>query len=98
MIRTTITFFLVLIMNYGYSQAGITGFSSDKAAVQHTLEGKFDDNLSKENIGATIKKLAAKPHAVGSPAGKENALYIESLMKKWGWDAEIETFEVLFPT
>ncbi len=32
------------------------------------------------------------------PGSKANAEYILSLYKKWGWDAQIETFHVLFPT
>ena len=38
------------------------------------------------------------PHHLGSPGDKANAEYILSLYKKWGWDAQIETFHVLFPT
>ena len=62
------------------------------------LESLFDKNLSAENIGATMKKLSSVPHHLSSPADKANAEYILGLYKKWGWDAEIETFHVLFPT
>ncbi|MDQ2752235.1 MAG: M28 family peptidase, partial [Bacteroidota bacterium] len=42
--------------------------------------------------------LSAVPHHISSPGSKANAKYILSLYKKWGWDAQIETFHVLFPT
>jgi N-acetylated-alpha-linked acidic dipeptidase len=76
----------------------ISGFNTSSANAQVQLESKFDAGLSRENIGQNIKRLSAKPHAIGSAAGKENAEYILGLYKSWGWDAKIETFHVLFPT
>lgn len=76
----------------------VTGFSEKNVPTQLLLEKSFDNNLSKENIGKNIKKLSSKPHHIGSPGSKENAEYILSLFKQWGWDAKIETFHVLFPT
>jgi N-acetylated-alpha-linked acidic dipeptidase len=35
---------------------------------------------------------------VGSPYDKQNAEWILAQYKQWGWDAHIETFDVLFPT
>jgi N-acetylated-alpha-linked acidic dipeptidase len=45
-----------------------------------------------------MKRLSARPHHVGSPYDRENAEWILSHFKEWGWDAHIENFEVLFPT
>ncbi|MBV9541457.1 MAG: M28 family peptidase [Alphaproteobacteria bacterium] len=45
-----------------------------------------------------MKRMAAEPNHVGSPHDKANAEYTLSLFKSWGWDAHIETFEVLYPT
>jgi N-acetylated-alpha-linked acidic dipeptidase len=76
----------------------ISGFTSVSAETQLQLEAKFDAGLNREHIGENIKRLSAKPHNTGSPGCKENAEYILSLYKSWGWDARIETFKVLFPT
>ena len=76
----------------------ISGFTATSANEEKQLEARFDSGLSRENIGQNIKRLSAKPHAIGSPAGKENAEYILNLYKSWGWDAKIEIFHVLFPT
>lgn len=76
----------------------IMGFTAPSALAQAQLEASFDAGLSREDIGVNIKHLSAKPHAIGSPAGKEYAEYILNLYKGWGWDAKIETFHVLFPT
>ena len=45
-----------------------------------------------------MKRLSARPHHVGSPYGKENADFIASQFKSWGFDTKIEQFDVLFPT
>ncbi|MFM8833493.1 MAG: M28 family metallopeptidase, partial [Cytophagales bacterium] len=51
-----------------------------------------------KNIDDWIKHLSARPHHVGSPYGKANAEFMRDLFKSWGYDAEIETYYVLFPT
>ena len=45
-----------------------------------------------------MEHLSAKPHHTGSAYDKENAEWILARLKEWGWDAKIETFDVLFPT
>ena len=42
--------------------------------------------------------LTSHPHHVGSPHDKANADYMLNLFKSWGYDATIETYNVLFPT
>src|ERR1700690_2087445 len=97
--KILISILLILIIQFSLAQTNkITGFYQKNIDKELNLESAFDKNLSKENIGETIKKLSAKPHHISSPGDKENAEYILSLYKKWGWDAQIETFHVLFPT
>ena len=84
--------------HYVSAQKGISGFTEKSVAAQRQLEQKFDALLSAKNVGQKIKEYSAKPHYLGSAGGKEVA---ESLLKKfiaWGWDAKIETYQVLFPT
>src|SRR5450432_937751 len=45
-----------------------------------------------------MRHLTARPHHVGSPYDKENAQWILAKFKEAGFDAKIETFDVLFPT
>src|SRR6185312_14953865 len=99
MTRLYITFLLLLFCGVSFGQNNsIAGFNKKNTETQLTLESKFEQNLSAENIGAMMQKLSAVPHHLSSEAGKKNAEYIVSLYKKWGWDAQIETFHVLFPT
>lgn len=77
----------------------IVCFSSKaQESEQKILEGKFDGLLKKEHIGANIKEFSAKPHHLGSAEGKEIAQKIQAQFKSYGWDSEIETYYVLFPT
>ena len=45
-----------------------------------------------------MQHLSARPHNVGSPYDKENAEWILAKFQEYGFDAHIETFDVLFPT
>ncbi|MDQ2658690.1 MAG: M28 family peptidase, partial [Bacteroidota bacterium] len=76
----------------------ISGFSETHAKLQQQAEKKFDALLKAENLQAWTKRLSAQPHHLGSPFGKESAEFIRDQFKAWGYDAEIETFQVLFPT
>lgn len=67
-------------------------------SIQSEVEKKFDSYLNPADLNARLKILSAQPHHVGSPYDKENAEFILSQYKNWGWDAHIETFYVLFPT
>ena len=80
------------------AQTKISGFTEKAAADEKQLEQKFDASLSAQRIGQYIKELSAVPHHVGSPGGKAVAENILSKFKSWGWDAQIETYQVLFPT
>lgn len=76
----------------------IKGFTAQSAQQQSATEQKFDAQLDAANIGSTIKELAAKPHNVGSAGSREVAENILAKMKSYGFDAHIETFNVLFPS
>ena len=47
---------------------------------------------------AWLKRLSARPHHLGSPYNKQNADFIASQFKSWGYDTKLEEFHVLFPT
>src|SRR5262245_49975962 len=74
------------------------GFSKDNSDRERALEKQFDSYLKRDNLRDWMKRLSARPHHVGSPYGKENADFIAGLFKSWGYDTEIERFDVLFPT
>lgn len=99
MFKPILTFLFLFILHSSFAQnKKIIGFNEKNVDGQLSLESQFDKNLSAENIGETMKILSAKPHHISSPGSKANAEYILDLYKKMGWDAQIETFHVLFPT
>ncbi|MEJ7624781.1 MAG: M28 family metallopeptidase [Pyrinomonadaceae bacterium] len=74
------------------------GFSTSSAASQRALEAKFDSYLNPGSQRDWMKRLSARPHYLGSPYNKTNAEFIAAQFKSWGYDTEIEQFEVLFPS
>jgi len=76
----------------------LMGFSARNSGKEKSLEAKFDALLKRENLRNWMKRLSARPHHVGSSYGKENAQFLLSLFKSWSFDAQIEQFDVLFPT
>jgi N-acetylated-alpha-linked acidic dipeptidase len=74
------------------------GFSPGASEAQLKLEAAFRALPDPENFRQDMQRLSARPHHLGSPYDKENAEWILAQMKAWGWDASIETFDVLFPT
>ncbi|HEY4114943.1 MAG TPA: M28 family peptidase [Rhizomicrobium sp.] len=65
---------------------------------QASLERNFDASINPGEMRDWLKTLASQPNQVGSPHDKTNADFILGLFKKFGWDAHIETFQVLYPT
>ncbi|MGH9159360.1 MAG: M28 family metallopeptidase [Vicinamibacteraceae bacterium] len=78
--------------------SSIAGFS-DAAATEHRAwVEKFRQLPSPDRLRETIQRLSARPHHVGSAYDKEVAEWILAQFKAWGWDAQIEEFDALFPT
>ena len=70
------------------------GVSAQTPSWEVTFRGLTDA----KNIGEYMRLLSARPHHLGSPYGKQDAEWILARFKEWGWDARIETYDVLFPT
>ena len=77
--------------------AGAASGATDPAA-QRALEQKFDAQLQASDLQAWMKQMAAEPNHVGAPHDKANAEFTQQQFRAWGWDAQIETFDVLYPT
>ncbi|MFY0253296.1 transferrin receptor-like dimerization domain-containing protein [Chitinophaga sp. 30R24] len=76
----------------------LLGYADSSAVNQLELESRFDQQLSSAHIGETIKALSSQPHHIGSARGKAVAEDILQRFQSYGWDAEIVTYQVLFPT
>ena len=65
---------------------------------QKEWEERFRSTPNPDSLREDMRRLSARPHHLGSPHDKENAEWILSKFKGWGLDAQIEVFDVLFPT
>jgi len=78
--------------------SAMLGFTVQRAAEQRALEQRFDADLNAAELREWLKRLSSAPNHVGSPHNKANAEFIRDQLKSWGWDAQLESFEVLYPT
>jgi N-acetylated-alpha-linked acidic dipeptidase len=74
------------------------GQASAVAPDTHAAEAKLDASVSSADQLGWLKDFSSAPNQVGSPHDKQNAETTLALFKSWGWDAHIETFQVLYPT
>src|SRR5579864_4444216 len=82
----------------GADEPVLQGFTMASSPVERQWEQKFRYLPSPQLMRDYMQRLSARPHHVGSPYDKSNAEWILSKFKEFGWDAHIETFQVLFPT
>jgi len=76
----------------------LRGFSPQAARAEREWEAKLQALPSTDSLREYMRRLSARPHHVGSPYDNANAEWLLSKFKEWGWQAQIETFDVLFPT
>jgi N-acetylated-alpha-linked acidic dipeptidase len=76
----------------------LLGYSAGSSVTEEGWEKKFRAAISPDAIRENMRRLSARPHHVGSPYDKDNAEWILAQFKSWGYEARIETFNVLFPT
>ena len=65
---------------------------------QKALEAAFDSSVSSADQLGWLKQMSSAPNQVGSAHDKANAEFELAQFKAFGWDAKIETFQVLYPT
>jgi N-acetylated-alpha-linked acidic dipeptidase len=80
------------------SDPRLAGYSAEASRLQVEWETKMRAIPDADSLRESMRRLSARPHHVGSPYDKDNAEWMLARFKSWGWDAKIETFDVLFPT
>jgi N-acetylated-alpha-linked acidic dipeptidase len=76
----------------------LRGFTPASSTTQLAWEAKFNAIPDPARMREAMRLLSARPHHVGSAYGKQNAEWIRDQFRSYGWQAEIEQFDVLFPT
>ncbi|MEZ4417032.1 MAG: transferrin receptor-like dimerization domain-containing protein [Gemmatimonadota bacterium] len=75
----------------------LLGFTAERARSQMELEQRFSSQLQASNLEEWMRYIVSKPIYVGSPHNKETAEWMVEQFRSWGWQAELEEFQVLFP-
>ena len=88
----------VLAVSVTGDDAALRGFKPESSVKQREWEEKLRAIPDPARLKESMRLLSARPHHVGSAYGKQNAEWILARFKEYGWDARIETFNVLFPT
>ena len=96
--RLTFLFGSVLLCCIALGQKSLMGFTDANASKQISWEKQFDAQMNAQNLDTWMKFLSSHPHHVGSAQDKANAEYIANLFRQWGYQTEISTYYVLFPT
>ena len=78
--------------------APLRGFSPAQARVQREWEAKFKAIPDPARLRENMRRLSARPHHVGTAFGRESAEWMRDQFRSYGWQAELERFDVLFPT
>ncbi len=96
----TIYFFASLLFFAGtvVAQKKVMGFTDSAAITQLKWEKAFDAQLNTRDLDEWMQFISSRPHHLGSPHGKANADYMAGLFRQWGYQTEIATYHVLFPT
>ncbi len=81
-----------------HETSAMFGFSPGAATAQQNLEQRFDAQLDPAEQRRWLQQMSAQPNQVGAPHNKANAEFMLAKFREWGWDAHIETFNVLYPT
>jgi N-acetylated-alpha-linked acidic dipeptidase len=76
----------------------LIGYATDASATEEQWEQKFRAIPEPDQVRENMRRLSAFPHHVGSAYDKDNAEWMLAKFKAWGFDAQIENFDVLFPT
>ncbi|MDZ4730060.1 MAG: M28 family peptidase [Xanthomonadales bacterium] len=81
-----------------FADETILGFTESASAAQRTMEAQMDADIDPADLDGWLKRMSEFPHHAGSAAGKANAEFIAEQFKSWGYQVEIEEYEILLPT
>ncbi|WP_116106881.1 transferrin receptor-like dimerization domain-containing protein [Lewinella sp. IMCC34191] len=79
-------------------EASLMGFTEKSAATERETEAAYDEKITPSNLDEWMQYMTAHPHHVGSPYDKKVVDFMAEKFRSWGYDVEVERFDVLFPT
>jgi N-acetylated-alpha-linked acidic dipeptidase len=103
-ITVTILSFIVAITSISLTFAQdngsrlLRGYRETNSNAHSAWEEKMRAVPKPDLLREYMKRLSAEPHHLGSAYDKQNAEFIRDKFKSWGFNAQLEEFDVLFPT
>jgi N-acetylated-alpha-linked acidic dipeptidase len=94
---TALSFVTLAMMPFDLAD-NLRGFTTQSSQSERQWEEKFKAIPEPARMREAMRLMSAHPHHVGSAYGKQNATWIRDQFRSYGWQAEIEQFDVLFPT
>ena len=76
----------------------LIGFHADRVEAQREIEQRADDWIVADELLEWNRLMTPRPHHAGAPQTEANARWMVERFREWGFEAGIETFDVLFPT
>ena len=89
---------LLALPALGRAADNLIGFDAAGSSAELAIEKQLDASIGSADLRGWLKDLAAAPNNVGSPHDRRNAEKMRDMLASWGWNARIETFQVLYPT
>ncbi|MFV2089530.1 MAG: M28 family peptidase [Pseudomonadales bacterium] len=87
---------LLLLLASPFAQGeSLLGFPDAREQLER--EAEYRAALSAEDQQSWSKTLTAQPHHAGSEHGRFNAEFIAERFRDWGYDVEVEVFDILLP-
>ncbi len=93
--RSAVSFIALLMLCQSAAAEDLIGFSDAEA--QRDLETDFRSGLSAADQSEWARALTARPHHAGSAHGRANIDYMAERFESWGYDVEVEWFDILLP-
>ncbi len=95
--NATIVAFLFTTTAFGgeHEPASPLGFAPKSRAAQLKAEAEALATPTPEKAKAWLRTLTEEPHVAGTEADHKTALYVNDLLKSWGWNSTISEYEVL---
>ncbi|MDT5124245.1 MAG: hypothetical protein QOC96_3727 [Acidobacteriota bacterium] len=90
--------FMLISQAVAIDNRPLLGFTREGVEREREIEARFDSVLRKDDLREWMKRLSARPHNIGTAYDKENSEFIAAQFRSWGFETEIERFDVLFPT
>jgi N-acetylated-alpha-linked acidic dipeptidase len=88
----------VLLLPLNAQDMPLAGYSSESSRAERQWEEKFRASPSPDRMRDAMKLLSAHPHNVGTAYDEQNAEWIAARLTEYGFQTQIETFDVLYPT